>query len=191
MAFLRLSRLALLAAALGTATLVSLPAQADVSIRIESGNSSFRFGHHPRHQRVPSVRYVYPDGRVVERYGYQREVLVLPSPVIIQQPVVQPPIIRQPVFLPQQTVQPRLLHGRQLNPLNALVIGAGSLSGRQGPGAVYPSLTEFVAGQTVTVTRIAGGGDGFDWFLAASGEGQYAWIRGDSLGFYDYRSIQW
>ena len=184
----RTSLVALLAATV-SATSISLPAHADVDIRINLGGRSHHSDRYYRRGRVPSVRYVYPDGRTVERYGYphgRRDVLVLPSPVIIQQPVVQPPIIRQPVYLQQQTRQPRLLHGRQIQSLNALVVGAGNMAGREGPGAVYPALTEFVAGQTVTVTQMAGGGDGYDWFLAASGAGQYAWIRGDRLSFYDY-----
>jgi len=188
MSFSRLPLIALVAAVMGSA--VQLPAIADVNVQINIDRQPHHSRRYHRYPRVPTVRYTYPDGRVVERYGYpqgQREVLILPSPAVVQYPVTPPPIVREPVYLPQQTQEPRLLHGQDINPINALVVGAGHLSGREGPGAVYSALTTFVPGQTVIVTRQAGGGDGYDWFLVASGEGQYAWIRGDRLSFYEFR----
>lgn len=170
-------------------TALSLPAHADISIRVDTGRTFFQLGHSDEYRGVPVVRYVYPDGRVVERYGYdrgRREVLVLPSPVMIQQPVVIPQLSlgQQPRIQYPQTGEPRLLHGQRIEPLYALVVGTGHLAGREGPGTVYPELTAFLSGQTVVVTQVAGGGDGYDWFLAASGQGQHAWIRGDRLSFY-------
>lgn len=197
--FSTLATVTLSAIAITTGLWTATPAAwADINIQINTGSSHgdrYRYPH--RHGDVPVVRTILPDGRIVERYGYpsgRHEVIVLPSPTVIQRPVysqpiyTQPiytqPIIQQPVYIPQQTQEPRSLHGQQVSPFPALVIGAGDLSGREGPGSVYPSLTRFASGQTVTVTRIAGGGDGYDWYLAASTAGQYAWLRGDRLAIY-------
>lgn len=195
MTFLKMPLVAICAAMMGT-TAMAVPAYADITIRmntirVNTGHTFFQVGHPNRYHQhgVPVVRYVYPDGRVVERYGYphgRREVLVLPSPVVPHPPVALPqPSSRQsPVGL-HQAGEPRLLHGQRIDPIHALIVGAGNLAGREGPGTVYPELTAFLSGQTVVVTQVAGGGDGYDWFLAASGQGQHAWIRGDRLSFYE------
>lgn len=172
-------------------------AKADINIQINTGSSSRHrpYHRHPHHyDDVPVVRTILPDGRIIERYGYprgRREVIMLPSAGVIQQPIYAPPIIQQPIIqqpvqIQQQTQQPRLLHGQDVSPFTAVVVGSGHLSGREGPGSVYSALTRFAPGQTVTVTRRAGGGDGYDWFLAASTAGQYAWIRGDCLAIYTF-----
>ncbi|MGB3496054.1 MAG: SH3 domain-containing protein [Elainellaceae cyanobacterium] len=181
--------------------------RADINVQINTGSShGDRYRHGDRYYRdsdryyrddVPVVRTILPDGRIIERYGYprdQRQVIVLPSPTVIRQPVYsqpvysQPiysqPIIQQPIQIPQQIQEPRILHGQQVSPFSAVVVGAGHLSGREGPGNVYSTLTQFAAGQAVTITRRAGGGDGYDWYLAASTAGQYAWLRGDRLAIY-------
>ncbi|MEB3211130.1 MAG: SH3 domain-containing protein [Leptolyngbyaceae bacterium] len=186
---------------LASVAAVQSPAKGEITIRI----GSHRDVHHRYgtvyHRDVPFVRTVYPDGRVVERYGYSSghpEVLVLPSPITIRHPTIQPSIV-QPYIIhplpstvlpgsinaPLQTVSPRLLHGRSVQSTSALVLGIGGIPGREGPGAVYEELTRFVAGQVVIATQVAGGGDGFDWFLVASPEGQQAWIRGDRLSFFE------
>ncbi|MEM7770195.1 MAG: SH3 domain-containing protein [Cyanobacteria bacterium P01_A01_bin.37] len=194
-------RLSLIALLTALTSAVAMPSPAWASeIRIRFGSSHHSHGHRLHHHQhhIPSIRYIYPDGRVIRQYGYpasHREVLILPSPGIIQQPVSQPfrgqSFITPSVIVPQsthvvrQTRQPRLLHGRHIQSIPALVLGVGGISGREGPGTVYTELTQFVAGQTVVVTQIAGGGDGFDWFLTSSPAGQHAWIRGDRLSFFD------
>lgn len=167
-------------------------AWADINIQINTGSSHgdrYRYRHRYDYDDVPVVRTILPDGRIVERYGYpsgRREVIVLPSSTVIQRPVYprpiySQPIIQQPVLIPQQTQEPRLLHGQEVSPFLAIVVGAGNLAGREGPGSVYPALTQFASGQAVTIMRVANGGDGYEWFLAASTAGQYAWLRGDRL----------
>ncbi len=203
--FSTLATATLSAIAIATGLWTATPAAwADINIQINTGSSHgsrYRYGH--RHNDdVPVVRTFLPDGRIIERYGYpngRHDVIVLPSPTVIQrpidsrpvysrpvysQPIYSQPIIQEPVRIPQQTQEPRLLHGQQVSPFTAVVVGAGDLSGREGPGSVYPLLTRFAAGQPVTVMRIAGGGDGYDWYLAASTAGQYAWLRGDRLAVY-------
>lgn len=108
--------------------------------------------------------------------------LVLPAPVVIQQPIAD---LSHLTNVPRQTVPPRLLHGRSIQSSSAVVLGFDSAAGREGPGAVYSEVTQFVGGQVVLATRLAGGGDGFDWFLIASTNGQQAWIRGDRLSFFE------
>jgi hypothetical protein len=196
---------------LGLTLVIAFGAPAFAPVPVESREIRIQIisGHEPHHRYVhyddddiPLIRTTYPDGRVVERYGYpsgRREVLVLPAPIIIQQRVIQHPPVFQPsiehqrfispipsgeTYIPRQMRVPRLLHGRQVESTVARVVGIDTI-GREGPGNVYDPLTQFVAGQSVLATRIAGGGDGYDWFLIASPEGQQAWIRGDRLSFFE------
>lgn len=199
------------------ATVIGLPAQADVTISnitdietIRRSRDTYVIDDVRYHHDAPSGYYITPDDVIHELGGsshryhrqptYRRIIIqrritrptVIQQPIIIQQPVpvypqpfLQHSFIPQPVIqIPAQTEPPRLLHGKQIQPLTATVFGEGGIPGREGPGAVYPSLTTFVAGQAVVVTQIAGGGDGYDWFLAASGSGQRAWVRGDRLVIY-------
>ncbi|MGB3612912.1 MAG: SH3 domain-containing protein [Elainellaceae cyanobacterium] len=79
----------------------------------------------------------------------------------------------------QQT--PRLLHGQTIAPFVAQIYAQDTLEGHEGPSTVYPIITRFAPGQMVTATQAAGGADGVQWYLVASGQGQYAWVRGDRL----------
>lgn len=80
-----------------------------------------------------------------------------------------------------QQRSPRLLHGRTIAPFVAQIFASNRLEGREGPSTVYPVITRFAPGQVVTATQSAGGADGIQWYLVASGQGQYAWVRGNHL----------
>ena len=81
----------------------------------------------------------------------------------------------------QQQSPPRLLHGQTISPFVAQIYAQATLDGHEGPSTVYPVITRFATGQVVTATQTAGGADGAQWYLVASGQGQYAWVRGDRL----------
>ncbi|MEB3358332.1 MAG: SH3 domain-containing protein [Synechococcales bacterium] len=142
-----------------------------------------------RSDEVHRDRDYYRDHPVIRpRHGrnlHRREVIILSPLQIGPFPGGQPsPLLAPPPVVSAQTESPRLLHGQEIYPVYALVYGRNQLAGREGPGTVYSVLTRFVPGQWVTLTQVAGGADGYDWYLAASPSGQYAWVRGDAVAIY-------
>ncbi|MGF1495227.1 MAG: SH3 domain-containing protein [Elainellaceae cyanobacterium] len=146
-------------------------------------------GDHPRHDEYRRDRDYYRDHPVIRpRHGLdldRRDVVIVTPFQIGPFPQRRPaPLLVSPTPVASQAGSPRLLHGQEIYPVYALVYGRNQLEGREGPGTVYSVLTRFAPGQWVTLTQVAGGADGYDWYLAASPSGQYAWVRGDAVAIY-------